>query len=510
MATPSEKLAQALFELQKLQKDRNVAVIKASDLKTTHKQLLKTNGFINGVIKGWYISARPDEKTGDTTSWFMSFWDFASMYLNERFELEWCLSPEQSLLLHCGNKIIPKQLLVRSPKANNNIVQLLHGTSVLDYKLDIPANDSRVNLNGLQVYSLESGLIAAGTDFYTRHAVDARTCLAMVKDGSLLLERLLEGGHSVIAGRLTGAFRNIGNDRIADTILKTMKSAGYNVREEDPFVERLPAHILSVRETSPYATRIKLMWHRMRGMVIENFPEPGSLPTDIESYLKEIEDHYAEDAYHSLSIEGYRVTPELIERVRGGNWNPEGDAADRDSRDAMVARGYYQAFQAVKESIRKILAGGDPGEVADNDHPHWFRELFAPSVVVGLIKHSELAGYRNSQVYIKGSMHTPLNPEAVRDAIPALFELIRKEDVAGVRAVLGHFILVYIHPYMDGNGRIGRFLFNAMLASGGYSWTVVPVEQRDAYMAALERASVDGDIRDLAKFLGALVKESES
>ena len=90
-------------------------------------------------------------------------------------------------------------------------------------------------------------------------------------------------------------------------------------------------------------------------------------------------------------------------------------------------------------------------------------------------------------------MHTPLNPEAVRDAIPALFELIRNEDDAGVRAVLGHFIFVYIHPYMDGNGRIGRFLFNTMLASGGYSWTIIPVEKRDAYMAALERASVDGE-----------------
>lgn len=68
--------------------------------------------------------------------------------------------------------------------------------------------------------------------------------------------------------------------------------------------------------------------------------------------------------------------------------------------------------------------------------------------------------------------------------------------------LLGHFFFVYIHPYMGGNWRIGRFLFNTMLALGGYSWTVVPVEQRDAYMAALERASVDGDIRDLARFLG--------
>jgi len=507
MATPSEKLAQALMELQKLQRNRDIAIIKAADLKTAQKQLLKANGFIKDVIKGWYISTRPDEKDGDTTSWYISFWDFASMYLNERFGTDWCLSPDQSLLLHSGNRIIPKQLLVRSSKANNNMVQLLHGTSIFDYKLDIPANDSKVNLNGLQVYSLEAGLIAVTADFFTRYSIDARACLAMVKDASVLLTKLLDGGHSVITGRLAGAFRNIGNDRIADTLLKTMKSAGYDVREEDPFAEKLPENVIGVREASPYVSRIKMIWNRMRGDVIANFPKAGAIPVDIESYMKQVEEHYAEDAYHSLSIEGYRVTPELIDRVRGGNWNPDGDEADREARNALAARGYYQAFQAVKESIRKILGGENPGEIVDRDHSDWYRELFAPSVAVGLLKASDLAGYRNNPVYIKGSMHTPYNPEAVRDAIPALFELLRSEEDAGVRAVLGHFIFVYVHPYMDGNGRIGRFLFNTMLASGGYSWTVVPVEQRDVYMAALERASVDGDIQDFARFLGALVEK---
>ena len=236
-----------------------------------------------------------------------------------------------------------------------------------------------------------------------------------------------------------------------------MKSAGYDVREEDPFSEKLPEHILTVRENSPYVSRIKLMWHQMRGVVIENFPKASAIPTDIKAYMKEVEEHYAEDAYHSLSIEGYRVTAELIERVRDGNWNPDGNEADREARNAMAARGYYQAFQAVKESIKKIQAGENAGEVTDTDHSDWYRELFAPSVVAGLLKPSDLAGYRNSQVYIKGSMHTPLSAEAVREAIPALFELLRHEDDAGVRAVLGHFIFVYIHSYMDGNGRIGRF-----------------------------------------------------
>ena len=93
------------------------------------------------------------------------------------------------------------------------------------------------------------------------------------------------------------------------------------------------------------------MWYQLRDVVIENFPKAKELPADIEASMKEVEEHYAEDAYHSLSIEGYRVTPELIERLRGGNWNPEGDDADREARNAMAARGYYQAFQAVKESI---------------------------------------------------------------------------------------------------------------------------------------------------------------
>lgn len=508
MATPSEKLARALMELQKLQSNRDIAVIKAADLKAAHKQLLKANGFIKDVIKGWYISTRPDERDGDTTSWYISFWDFVSIYLNERFGEVWCLSPEQSLLLHSGNRIIPKQLLVRSPKANNNIVKLLHGTSILDYKLDIPTNDSNVNLNGLRVYSLEAGLIAVTADFFSRYPIDARACLAMVKDASVLLAKLLDGGHSVIAGRLAGAFRNIGNDRIADAFIKTMKSGGYDVREEDPFVERLPENVIGIREMSPYVSRIKMMWYRMRGEVIANFPKTEVLPVDIESYMKQVEESYVDDAYNSLSIEGYRVTPEFIERVRGGNWNPDGVKADHEVRNAMAARGYYQAFQSVKESIRKILEGKNPGEVTDNDHLDWYRELFAPSVAAGLLKASDLAGYRNNPVYIKGSMHTPLNPEAVRDAIPALFELLRGEENAAVRAVLGHFIFVYIHPFMDGNGRIGRFLFNAMLASGGYSWTVVPLVKRDAYLEALEKASVEGDIRDFSTFLGKLVEKS--
>ena len=67
------------------------------------------------------------------------------------------------------------------------------------------------------------------------------------------------------------------------------------------------------------------------------------------------------------------------------------------------------------------------------------------------------------------------------------------------------FGFVYVHPYVDGNGRIGRLLMNLMLTAAGYPWTIVPVERWDAYMTALEAASVGREIGPFTDFLAALV-----
>jgi hypothetical protein len=506
MASPHEKLAKSLEILQALQ-EHGVVAVRSGDLTRTHRERLVKNGFLQEVMKGWYIPVHPEEITDESTAWYTSFWGFCAVYLKERFGTNWSLSPEQSLLLHVGNMTVPRQLLVRSPKARNKITTLPHDTSLFDTRAAVPEAGQVAEKDGLRLFSVPAGLVSCGPGFFLQNATDARAALAMVRDASDVLALLLEGGHTTVAGRLAGAFRNIARNRIADDIVKTMQTADYDIREKDPF-EDIVDLVLPAREQSPYVNRIRLMWQQMREPILKQFPAAHGRPSDIAAYLKAVDDIYVTDAYHSLSIEGYRVSPELIEQVRTGEWNPDENEDDREHRNALAARGYWKAYQAVRESVRKVLEGENPGAVSDDDHGDWYREMFGPSVTAGLLRTADLAGYRNDPVYIRHSMHVPPRYEAVRDCMPAFFDLLREEPEPSVRVVLGHFVFVYIHPYMDGNGRIGRFLMNVMLAAGGYPWTVIPIEKRDDYMNALESGSVEQEIGPFAIFLGRLVSES--
>ena len=506
MASPSAKLAGSLEALKALQ-DGGIFAIRSGDLSRTHRERLLENGFLKEVMKGWYIPARPDEQTGESTAWYAAFWDFCAAYSNARFRTEWCLSPEQSLFLHAGNFTVPMQLLVRTPNGGNKPTGLPHGTSLFDLRASLPESEQRRELRGLRVFSLPAALVYSGAALFTENATEARTALAQIQDASDILTILLNGGHSVIAGRLAGAFRNIGRDKIADRIVGDMGKATYKVRETDPFDAPAP-FAMSAREPSPYVTRMRLMWHTMRESVAAHFPAAPKTNIDIDAYMKRVEEVYVTDAYHSLSIEGYRVSADLIERVRAGTWNPDNNEQDREQRNALAARGYFDAFQSVKQSVEKVLGKGNPGTVAGDDHARWYTQLFAPSVSAGIARPGDLAGYRSGSVYIRNSSHAPPSRDAVRDMMPLLFELLSEETDPAVRVVLGHFVFVYIHPYTDGNGRMGRFLMNVILAAGGYPWTVIPVQRCEDYMSALEVASVNQDIEPFAAFLGGLVKDN--
>jgi len=104
----------------------------------------------------------------------------------------------------------------------------------------------------------------------------------------------------------------------------------------------------------PFGARLNAIWESQRQAVLDVFPAAPELPSDTTEFMKSVEDIYKNDAYHSLSIEGYSITPELIDRVRAGTWEADVDQQDRRNRGALAARGYWQAFQSVKESVSAV------------------------------------------------------------------------------------------------------------------------------------------------------------
>jgi hypothetical protein len=160
MTRPSEKLADSLTVLRKLQ-DQSKIAIKSRMLPRAHRERLLRNGFLHEVIKGWYIPARPDDASGDSTAWYASFWSFCAAYLTDRFGAKWSVSPEQSLLLHSGNRTVPGQLLVRAQGARNNVTTLAHGTSILEIRASLPVRNQTAVVDGLRVFSLPAALVAS-------------------------------------------------------------------------------------------------------------------------------------------------------------------------------------------------------------------------------------------------------------------------------------------------------------------------------------------------------------
>jgi hypothetical protein len=56
------------------------------------------------------------------------------------------------------------------------------------------------------------------------------------------------------------------------------------------------------------------------------------------------------------------------------------------------------------------------------------------------------ARHRKDAVYLRTSHYVPPRWEAVRDAMPTLFDLLEREADPGVRSLLGQWLLGYIHP----------------------------------------------------------------
>ena len=174
MPTPHEKLAESLTALHALQKGGR-RVVQSRELSRTHRERLLTNGFLQEAMKGWLISSNPGVRVGDSTPWYASFWEFCTRYCSDRFGDQWHLSPEQSLLLLAENTVIPRQVVVYSPKGSNHNIALLFSTSLYDLKqAEMPDPSDLIVRNGVRLFSPSAALVKAPESFFGRQPIESQ------------------------------------------------------------------------------------------------------------------------------------------------------------------------------------------------------------------------------------------------------------------------------------------------------------------------------------------------
>lgn len=118
--------------------------------------------------------------------------------------------------------------------------------------------------------------------------------------------------------------------------------------------------------------------------------------------------------------------------------------------------------------------------------------------------------YRKVRVFISGSRYPMPLPDSVtvlmQKFVTGLSEL-RKKLHPVEYAAMAHKDFVFIHPFIDGNGRVARLLMNLILLQEGYNIAVIPPILRQEYIRTLEKAHKDD--KDFATFIARMVKETQ-
>jgi Fic family protein len=189
-----------------------------------------------------------------------------------------------------------------------------------------------------------------------------------------------------------------------------------------------------------------------------------------------------EFTYNTNRIEGSTMTFEdtrlLLERGFVRSPRPAHDIMETQSHAKLLGR---------------LMA--TPAPVSLANLRSWHKELFVQTK-------PDIAGtFRTYEVRIRGSKHKPPPPEQVEPMLKALVDWSRRSKNSLHACELAgefHFRFEHIHPFGDGNGRVGRLAMNMLLFNSGYPMLNVPYTRRGGYYNALE----EGDARrDPRRFL---------
>jgi Fic family protein len=127
-------------------------------------------------------------------------------------------------------------------------------------------------------------------------------------------------------------------------------------------------------------------------------------------------------------------------------------------------------------------------------------------------KNNQIGRFRNVQVYIRGVNWIPPAPEDVPKDMRTLLSWYtknKKKLPPIVVATYFHIGFETVHPFIDGNGRVGRLLLNFILHKNGYPMINIPLEKRYEYYDCLLAAQVDGSLRPFVDLLLELLRKSK-
>ncbi len=166
-------------------------------------------------------------------------------------------------------------------------------------------------------------------------------------------------------------------------------------------------------------------------------------------------------------------------------------------RDTFEALGHAQAY----DFMFTLLRGRKISE-ADvlTMHKMFYKDIDADNA----------GKYRSMLVIITGSKYPVSAMGKIQGDMDGLFKWITEErdNYHPVEfAAQLHKRFVFIHPFIDGNGRISRLLMNTALIQDGYMLAVIPPVLRQEYISLLERAHKDD--KPFIDFIADRILESE-
>lgn len=212
-----------------------------------------------------------------------------------------------------------------------------------------------------------------------------------------------------------------------------------------------------------------------------------SIPKGNSALRRVMEETYYHHIYHTVAIEGSTLTLSEIRHIIETRYAVPG----KSLMEQNEAIGVDAAMKYINTTLLSRA-----GTMTVNDILEIHRR------VLGYVDPVEGGRLRTSQVFV--GHHIPPHPQDLQRHMQELVQWLNSEEALQMHPVeygaLAHYKLVYVHPFVDGNGRTSRLLMNLVLMQARYPPITIRKEQRAEYYAALDTAN-EGDVRPFIRFI---------